>query len=213
MQTAFAVDLARRESPPGPEPSLSVAVSGDPAACEKIRALVRDSGARIVAESERYDVLLFAADDSTPPEFLKHLSRSAPACAIWLTGKPSRTAVLQLLRSGIAGVLSLDCTPDQLKTALEAIGQGLQVLQASLTESQVGSASEPVTVQSEELTDREQQVLVMMADGLSNKEISSRLAISTHTVKFHISSILGKLGAGSRTEAVSIGIRSGRIAI
>ena len=65
----------------------------------------------------------------------------------------------------------------------------------------------------EELTDREQEVLTMLAEGLSNKEISSRLSISTHTVKFHISSILGKLGAGSRTEAVSIGMRSGRVAI
>jgi DNA-binding CsgD family transcriptional regulator len=53
----------------------------------------------------------------------------------------------------------------------------------------------------------------MMADGLGNKEIAARLGISTHTVKFHISSILGKLGAGSRTEAVSIGMRTGRVLI
>jgi DNA-binding NarL/FixJ family response regulator len=65
----------------------------------------------------------------------------------------------------------------------------------------------------EELTEREQQVLSMMADGLGNKEIAARLGISTHTVKFHISSILGKLGAGSRTEAVSIGMRTGRVLI
>ena len=53
----------------------------------------------------------------------------------------------------------------------------------------------------------------MMAEGLGNKEIAARLAISEHTVKFHISSILAKLGAGTRTEAVTIGIRRGLIPI
>jgi DNA-binding CsgD family transcriptional regulator len=51
----------------------------------------------------------------------------------------------------------------------------------------------------------------MLAGGLSNKEIAARLSISDHTVKFHLASIFGKLGAASRTEAVSIGIRRGLI--
>jgi DNA-binding NarL/FixJ family response regulator len=66
---------------------------------------------------------------------------------------------------------------------------------------------------SEDLTAREQEVFTMMGRGLSNKEIAAQLAISTHTVKFHISSILGKLGAASRTEAVSLGIKSGKLPI
>jgi len=61
----------------------------------------------------------------------------------------------------------------------------------------------------EELTPRESEVLQMLANGLANKEIAARLSISEHTVKFHVASILGKLGAGSRTEAVSLGIRRG----
>ena len=88
---------------------------------------------------------------------------------------------------------------------------GLHVIDPKLNRED--SDSPGAAISPEELTEREQQVLTMLAEGLSNKEISSRLNISTHTVKFHISSILGKLGAASRTEAVSIGIRSGRIAI
>lgn len=61
----------------------------------------------------------------------------------------------------------------------------------------------------EPLTRREREVIQMLAGGLGNKEIASRLAISEHTVKFHVASILDKLGAGSRTEAVSLGIRRG----
>ena len=65
----------------------------------------------------------------------------------------------------------------------------------------------------EEITSRETDVLRMLAEGLVNKDIAARLGISEHTVKFHISSILDKLGASTRTEAVTLGIRSGLIPI
>ncbi len=63
----------------------------------------------------------------------------------------------------------------------------------------------------ERLTPREVEVLGMLAEGLGNKEIASCLMISEHTVKFHVSSIFAKLGASSRTEAVTQGIRRGLI--
>ncbi len=59
------------------------------------------------------------------------------------------------------------------------------------------------------LTGRESAVLRLLAEGLGNKEIAARLDISDHTVKFHVASVLAKLGAQSRTEAVSIGLRTG----
>jgi DNA-binding NarL/FixJ family response regulator len=62
-----------------------------------------------------------------------------------------------------------------------------------------------------ELTERELEILQKLAQGLGNKQIASSLAISEHTVKFHISSILDKLDASSRTEAVTIGIRMGLV--
>ena len=61
----------------------------------------------------------------------------------------------------------------------------------------------------ENLTPREMEILEMLAEGLSNKQIAGRLNISEHTGKFHVNSILGKLGAGTRTEAVMRGLRSG----
>jgi DNA-binding CsgD family transcriptional regulator len=65
----------------------------------------------------------------------------------------------------------------------------------------------------EPLTPREREVLVLLSLGLSNREIAERLGISAHTAKFHVSSIFGKLGAGSRAEAVSQGIRDGLIPV
>ena len=71
-------------------------------------------------------------------------------------------------------------------------------------------ASEPLV---EPLTEREVEVLELVAAGLGNKEVASRLEISEHTVKFHMASLMGKLGAGSRTEAVTLAIRQGLIMI
>ena len=65
----------------------------------------------------------------------------------------------------------------------------------------------------EALTPREHDVLALVADGLSNRDIAGRLAISEHTVKFHLASIFGKLGVSTRTEAVQRGLRLGVIEI
>jgi DNA-binding NarL/FixJ family response regulator len=65
----------------------------------------------------------------------------------------------------------------------------------------------------EPLTSREREVLQLLARGLGNKEIAAGLKISEHTVKFHVASILGKLGASTRTEAVTVGLRRGLVLI
>ena len=73
------------------------------------------------------------------------------------------------------------------------------------------SASVPVSAEAHSLTARELDVLRMMAEGAANKAIAWKLGISEHTAKFHVASILGKLHAASRTEAVTIGVRRGLI--
>ncbi len=65
----------------------------------------------------------------------------------------------------------------------------------------------------EALTDREMQVLELLAEGLPNKAIGGRLGISTETVKFHVASIAGKLGAHNRTEAVRLAVRRGLLSL
>ena len=72
-----------------------------------------------------------------------------------------------------------------------------------------GSRETPRLV--EQLTPREHEVLVLVADGLRNREIATRLGISEHTVKFHLAAVFGKLGASSRTEVVRKALRLGLI--
>jgi two-component system, NarL family, response regulator YdfI len=118
------------------------------------------------------------------------------------------------LRAGIRAALPGDISPDQLVAALQAAASGLFVLHPSHANEALPSSSAPAHVLdelAESLTRRELEVLQMLAAGLSNKEIAARLNISEHTAKFHVASILGKLGASSRTEAASMGIRRGLV--
>jgi DNA-binding NarL/FixJ family response regulator len=119
---------------------------------------------------------------------------------------------------GIASLLPLDLQHPQLVAAIEAAAAGLTVTlplpaeheTRSKTAAEKNFRDVPLV---EPLTPRERAVLDRMAHGCGNKEIAAYLNISDHTVKFHVSSILAKLGATSRTEAVTIGILSGLVAI
>lgn len=101
------------------------------------------------------------------------------------------------------GVLSRSATAEQIDVALHAIAEGLRVTDAATA----------VPNQIEPLTHRELEVLHHLAEGLTNKEIAQRLAISEHTVKFHVNAILAKLGADTRTEAVVHAARLGIVVL
>jgi len=118
------------------------------------------------------------------------------------------------------GIVPLDAPAAQLQAAVVSAAQGLVAVPhafvSTLTPERRGAALERVTLEGtteESLTPREREVLELVSQGLSNKLIARRLHISEHTVKFHISSITGKLGASSRTDAVSQGLRRGLITL
>ena len=124
---------------------------------------------------------------------------------IRLSEQPKTAWPSKALRAGVRAVLPRDVAPEQLRAALEAAAAGLVVIHPSELDTVLSAAigpSAPLDELLEPLTRREREVLQMLAAGLANKEIAARLAISDHTVKFHIASILGKLGASTRTEAV-----------
>ena len=121
------------------------------------------------------------------------------------------------LRSGVRAILPREATSEEIVAAIQASAAGLVVLHPDALGSVLfptSSREQPELDSSDQiLTPREIEVLRMIAEGLGNKEIASKLAISDHTVKFHISSIFAKLDASSRTEAVTIGIREGLIMV
>ena len=169
------------------------------------------------------DVLLVDSSGDTTESLLDSLIDSGLASdlpAVALVQNLSVAASAQALRAGIRALLPTDTSPDQLIAALNAASAGLLVLDPALlpanlragaTEGFAGSSAQARDALVEPLTPRESEVLQMLAAGLGNKEIAARLNISDHTVKFHVASILGKLGVSSRTEAVTFGIRRGLV--
>ena len=135
---------------------------------------------------------------------------------VLLADEPTPAWVAEAVRSGARGVLARDATPAEIIAAIEAAASGLVTLPAELAAALVANGNRPAVVQraptdSAPLTPREMEVLGMLAEGLANKNIAARLSISEHTVKTHVASILGKLGAYSRAEAVAVGVRQGLI--
>jgi len=196
---------------------------------QRLEDLLEEAGAQVVDSVasldsltndlfESADLFLILLDSSsdTPEELLETLQaqgilREAPV--VLLTAPRPQQWTNQALRAGVRGILPVELSATQLATALEAVARDFIVLHPS--ESRLrGNAhlheldgADPV----EPLTAREREVLQMLAQGRGNKQIAARLDISEHTVKFHVASILGKLGASTRTEAASLALRRGLI--
>jgi two-component system, NarL family, response regulator YdfI len=132
-----------------------------------------------------------------------------PPAVVWLVDPLQETWIAEAERLGVLGLLPHDVSANEIIAAIEAAAAGLVVLHpeiASLLRNPV-----PSLTQTQSLTQREIEILRMLAEGMANKTIARQIHISEHTVKFHVSSIFAKLGVSSRTEAVTIGIRQGLI--
>ena len=160
------------------------------------------------------DVLLIEATDALDHDW--QALADLPIPVVLLLDSADSGPIDSALRSGIRGVLSGDATAQEIESALYAANAGLVVTTpAALAE--LLPAAQPFTEElvaeelAEPLSERELQVLDLLAEGLSNKLLAHRLNISEHTVKTHVASIFAKLGASSRTEAVSQAIRRGLV--
>lgn len=159
--------------------------------------------------AENHDVALVDWDrpgEDFPPELLDLAPHSS---VVLLADDPQRSWTADALRAGIRGLLAREANLNQMIAAIEAAAAGLAVSQPEDLDGLLVT-SRPARIV-EPLSPREIEVLGSIAEGASNKAIAFRLGISEHTVKFHVTSIMTKLNAGSRTEAVTIGIRRGLV--
>jgi DNA-binding NarL/FixJ family response regulator len=142
-------------------------------------------------------------------------------------GRPSLTPTLalvsaphearQALRFGARGALSRSTAPHAIASAALAVAAGHWVLDESFARAllHLGETgdSQPTPSVPGLLSPRELQVLTLLSEGLSNRDIATQLGISRHTAKFHVNAILDKLGATTRTEAVVLAARSGLLTL
>jgi len=184
------------------------------------------------------DAYVLHATDET--EALRRLAALPPAAPVLCVGatagldaplREARAASPHAPPPRPLGLLPSDADATQLRAALAAVLAGLSVRAASaaaFTELEMpGSGAPPRAGGSpvvplgeradlevtEALTSRELQVFELLAKGLSNRDIAGVLGISSHTAKFHVAQILGKVGAATRAEAVALGLRLGLIGL
>jgi len=132
--------------------------------------------------------------------------RLLEAAGVVLLDDPSLAG--ETLAAGARGILMRDASPQRIRAALIAASEGIIVIDDALATA-VLQQSRPALDLVEPLTARESEVMQLLASGRTNKEIAQRLGVTEHTVKFHVNSILGKLGVATRTEAVVHAARLG----
>ncbi|TDH59630.1 DNA-binding response regulator [Dankookia rubra] len=186
--------LKPRQAAPPPE-RAPVAVALRPEDPDRATRLAALAGVRVVGDPAMADVLVA---DALPPD------REGPPVLILAEG----SAAVAALKAGARAVLSPDAPPAQLEATLTAVARGLAVLPPAALATLAGREALPVEAG---LTRREREVLDLLAAGASNKVIARRLNLSFHTAKAHVASVLQKLGAGSRADAVARGARAGLV--
>ncbi len=157
------------------------------------------------------DVVLIEVmlDDEDGVELIKKLREVTPnSQVVVLTYKKDKTPVYEALKAGSTGYLIKDMSADELAEAVIQTDQGQKVVAQEVVPDLVKQTAQATPKVGEDLTEREQEVLSLMPDGLSNKEIAAELGISPSTIKNHISNILSKLHTDSRVEAVAIALRN-----
>jgi DNA-binding NarL/FixJ family response regulator len=200
---------------------------------EGLRRTLEDSGVTLVGEADdgaeavrhalETDPDVVVMDVTMPNvdgvEATRQLRAERPdARIVMLTMHSDQDIVTSAIRAGASGYLTKDCTSEELVGAIEAVAAGDTVLSAGLAGAMLQEvqklgraaqqpAAEPL------ITKREEEVLQLIADGLSTQEVAERLYISLKTVKNHLASIYQKLDSRDRTQAVVRAVRMGIITI
>lgn len=182
--------------------------------------IVHEAASLVELEDElsSADVLLLAGDAYIPGELERIAKNYGPGLGLLLVGdEPEIVRSLPLLGFRAWGWLPYDSSAIELALAARAVDQGMLVGAPALIEPLLGRSLRNSLDQDqalvERLTERESEVLQLLADGLANKQIGVALNISEHTVKFHVSSIYAKLGVTNRAEAVRVGLQQGFISL
>jgi DNA-binding NarL/FixJ family response regulator len=159
-------------------------------------------------EGEALDVVVEdVPDDAAPEAALSRVPAGVPVLA--LVGRPERAR--ELVRGGAQGALRRNASSESLTAASRAVAAGLYAFDRETIGPLLAPAVGPADAGT--LTQREHEVLELVASGLSNRAIGAALGVSEHTVKFHVRSLLDKLGADTRADAVAKAARRGLLTL
>jgi two-component system, NarL family, response regulator YdfI len=179
---------------------------GDPT----LRVVVLDASA-LDGEPGDAVVILALPAEATARALARLRERPRRPAIIVLATRPQDAWTPHARGSGVRAVLGADVGAAELRAAVTAVGAGLLVLDPDAVNREASTVARAPVAGA--LTSRELEVLEMLAEGMSNRAIAARLKIARNTVKFHVAAIFLKLGARTRTEAVTLGVRQGLISL
>ena len=171
------------------------------------------NGEEAIQKYKEYDPDVILMDMVMPKvtgdEAIAHIREHSPQTQIIaLTSfTDDRQLVQKALKAGAIGYLFKDISIDELAQAIRTAHRGDPILAPEATRMLIQATRNPQKI-SYNLSQRELEVLALLVEGLNNPQIAKRLIISRSTVKFHVSSILGKLGVSNRAEAVAIAVEN-----
>jgi DNA-binding NarL/FixJ family response regulator len=168
--------------------------------------------AQTLVESTDPDVVLLdqRMPDGDGIAAIPKLRAARPSVGIVvLTASSADHVLIAAIEAGASGFLSKTRSIDEVTAAVRAAAVGESVISPELLARLLPRFGRGKSTTGDELTEREREVLSLVAEGLSNAAIAERLVVSVHTVRNHIASLSGKLGAHSKLEALSIALRQG----
>jgi DNA-binding NarL/FixJ family response regulator len=171
---------------------------------------VDDAATEVARTSGASIVLADLGGDRPDAEFVRVLARVAPDVRVVVfAAHPDQELLWEALESGARGFMLKDCPRQEIVSALRLVASGRTYVDERVAPDVL--RQQPRPRRSGALSDRERQILQMLADGASNKDVSDHLVLSVETVKTHVKHILTKLGVKHRTQAVAVGLRQGII--
>ena len=191
------------------------ALLGQQAGCQVVGQAAADADLAAEVEAARPDAVIWDLGwaPAAALERLAGQSVALPPVLVLLPDSAAAGSALRAWQAGAAGLLRRNAAAAAMVAGAASIAAGQIVLDRDLADDLLlppapAPAAAPLV---EPLTGRETQVLQLLAEGLTNRAIAQQLAISEHTVKFHVNAILGKLDAQSRADAVMRATRLGLI--
>lgn len=175
-------------------------LAGEAASGEAALALCRQGKVDVVL----MDLVIPGVDGAEATALIRE--RCPGVQVIALTSFKEENLVQRALQAGAIGYLLKNVSAEELAQAIRAAKAGRPTLAPEAAQALIRATVRPPEP-GHDLTEREREVLALMAQGLSNPEIAARLVVSRSTVKFHVSNLLSKLGATTRTEAVALALK------
>ena len=193
------------------EPDLKVVATADD----------RTTGLRDLPEFAPHIVLVDAAlDNGDGYAFVEALRSTAPASKVIVMDLlPEPEDLIEFVKAGANGFVMKDATVADLMSTVRSVAQGRDVVPAALTRTLLSHIAEqaaairrtPGVAESVQMTKREREIMNLIAEGLSNREIGERLSIATYTVKSHVHNILEKLALHTRLQIAAFTHKTGPI--